>query len=79
MHDSIIDAVAEVMCSAAAEKILSHYKALSAGDIIEKTPDELMAVSDREDEQVITRALLKLRPDSRVVGGEECAANSSLL
>lgn len=75
----MIEAVSALLRRAAAEAIVPRYRALTAADVVEKTAGEVVTVADREAEAIITRGLLELRPESRVVGEEACAANPALM
>jgi len=77
--ENMMDAVGSILRRAAQEAILPRYQNLAAGDIQEKTPGEIATIADHEAEQLITRELLRLRPDSCVVGEEAAAENNHLL
>lgn len=59
--------------------ILPRWKKLARADIIEKSPDEIVTVADRESEAFLAEALTKLAPDVAVVGEEACHADPALL
>jgi fructose-1,6-bisphosphatase/inositol monophosphatase family enzyme len=73
------EAVLELMQSVAAEVITPRFRTLSASQIDEKKPGDLVTVADREAEELITRALLDAYPDAVVLGEEAFADNADLL
>ncbi|WP_189827509.1 inositol monophosphatase family protein [Streptomyces finlayi] len=73
-----IDEVTDILREAAAEAILPRHRALTEGEITEKTPGEVVTVADREAEALITRRLRAVR-DVPVVGEEAAAGNPALL
>jgi fructose-1,6-bisphosphatase/inositol monophosphatase family enzyme len=75
----LIEDVASLLRQTAEEAILPRFRHLGHGDIIEKTPGDIVTVADRHAEAIITPALLSLLPGSRVVGEEACAADPALL
>lgn len=79
MSGTLLERVGELLREAAAEAIVPRFRALSDADVEEKSPGELVTVADREAETIISRGLLRLRPGSRVVGEEACAAEPALL
>ncbi|MFI5804728.1 inositol monophosphatase family protein [Streptomyces sp. NPDC051561] len=73
-----IETVTDILREAAAEAIVPRHRALTEGEITEKTPGEVVTVADREAEALITRRLRGLR-DVPVVGEEAVAAHPTLL
>lgn len=71
--------VATLLEDAAERVIMPRFQALAEGDIEEKTPGELVTVADREAEVLLSEALSRLLPGSRVVGEEACSAKPALL
>lgn len=71
--------VSSIIREAAAEEILPRFRNLSAGQIREKRPGELVTEADTEAERVMTRRLRDLLPGSKVVGEEAVAAEPALL
>lgn len=59
--------------------ILPRWRNLAAGDVIEKSQDELVTVADRETEDFLTEALARLAPDVPIVGEEAAHADPSVL
>jgi fructose-1,6-bisphosphatase/inositol monophosphatase family enzyme len=59
--------------------ILPRYQHLSAGDIEEKAPNDLVTIADKQCELELTAKLSRLLPGSHVVGEEACAAEPSTI
>ncbi|WP_370123998.1 inositol monophosphatase [Streptacidiphilus sp. MAP12-33] len=72
-----IEDVTGILREAAEVAILPRFGALAAGEVVEKTPGELVTVADREAEALISRRLREL-VDAPVVGEEATAADPSL-
>ncbi|WP_031065130.1 inositol monophosphatase family protein [Streptomyces sp. NRRL WC-3742] len=72
-----MDKVAEILAEASAEVVEPRFRALAAGEVMEKAPGELVTVADREAEAIISRRLRELLPVP-VVGEEAVAADPSL-
>lgn len=73
----LMEKVAEILAEASAEVVEPRFRALAAGEVIEKAPGEIVTVADREAEVIITRRLQELLPVP-VVGEEAVAADPSL-
>ncbi|MGW1175738.1 inositol monophosphatase family protein [Kitasatospora sp. NPDC002543] len=73
----LIDKVAEILAEASAEAVEPRFRALAAGEVMEKAPGELVTVADREAEAIIARRLHELLPVP-VVGEEAVAADPAL-
>ena len=82
MTDALTVAVKALMEDAAARAILPHYQTLAAGEIIEKAPDDLVTVADREAEVILSEGLALLLPDATprpsIVGEEAVFADPSI-
>ncbi|WP_344443957.1 inositol monophosphatase family protein [Kitasatospora nipponensis] len=72
-----MEKVAEILCEASAEVVEPRFRALTAGEVMEKAPGDLVTVADREAEAIITRRLRELLPVP-VVGEEAVAADPAL-
>ncbi|WP_280724159.1 inositol monophosphatase [Kitasatospora sp. MAA4] len=72
-----MEKVAEILTEASAEVVEPRFRALAAGEVMEKSPGDLVTVADREAEVIITRRLRELLPVP-VVGEEAVAADPSL-
>ena len=75
----LIDNVASLLRETAETAILPRFRNLAGSEIVEKSPGELVTIADRESEAIITPALLKLLPGSRVVGEEAVFADEAVL
>lgn len=75
----MFEAVGDLLREASETIILPRFKALSEGEIEEKTPGELVTVADREAETFIARGLAGLGLSAGVIGEEACSHDASLL
>lgn len=73
------EAVLDIMHDVAVAEILPRYRKLSADDISEKKPGDLVTIADRESEAALTRYLQSLLPGSRVIGEEGHHAKPAIL
>lgn len=71
--------VSALMRKVAAEVVMPRYRALTADQIIEKAPGDLVTVADREAELRLAAGLIDILPEARVVGEEACAADPALV
>ncbi|MFD5083176.1 inositol monophosphatase family protein [Kitasatospora sp. NPDC058406] len=72
-----MDKVAKILVEASAEVVEPRFRALAAGEVMEKAPGEVVTVADREAEVIIARRLRELLP-LPVVGEEAVAADPAL-
>ncbi|MCA0438655.1 MAG: inositol monophosphatase [Actinobacteria bacterium] len=72
-------AVLTLMQEVAAQVITPRFRALAAGEVMEKRPGDLVTVADREAEVLITQALQADDPSVLVVGEEAASADPALL
>ncbi|MFI6443954.1 inositol monophosphatase family protein [Kitasatospora sp. NPDC050543] len=72
-----MEKVAEILAEASAEVVEPRFRALAAGEVMEKAPGEVVTVADREAEVIIARRLRELLPVP-VVGEEAVAADPAL-
>lgn len=80
MNDSLAARVEAIMREAAAAVIVPRFRALSDGDVTEKSgPADLVTVADREAEALLAQRLPDLVPGSVVVGEEGVAADPATL
>jgi len=63
----------------AARIVMPRFRMLDAADIIEKAPDDLVTIADRESEIALAAGLTTLLAGSRVIGEEACAADPALV
>lgn len=73
----LMDRVAEILAEASAEVVEPRFRALAAGEVMEKAPGEVVTIADREAEVIIERRLRELLPVP-VVGEEAVAADPGL-
>jgi fructose-1,6-bisphosphatase/inositol monophosphatase family enzyme len=71
--------VLDVLREAAEVHVRPRFRALKEGDIVEKSPGELVTIADREAEQFISPLLQQIRPGIPVIGEEATADNPALL
>jgi len=74
-----LDAVAALVQEVAHGLVLPRFRDLSAGEISEKSPGDLVTAVDVEAERVLTARLAEIAPAVPVVGEEAVAADASLL
>ncbi|PYC80909.1 inositol monophosphatase [Streptomyces tateyamensis] len=72
-----MEKVAEILTEASAEAVEPRFRALAAGDVMEKAPGDVVTVADRDAERIISRRLRELLP-LPVVGEEAVAADPAL-
>ncbi|SES43341.1 fructose-1,6-bisphosphatase [Pedococcus cremeus] len=73
------NAVLDLMKDVAAEVITPRFRSLSAGEVMEKNPGDLVTVADQESEVLLTRALNAAYPDAFVLGEERSSADPTVL
>jgi fructose-1,6-bisphosphatase/inositol monophosphatase family enzyme len=71
--------VAALMRTVAAEVVLPRYRTLTAGEISEKSPGEVVTCVDREAERRLRDGLDRLGTGARVIGEEGSADDPGLL
>jgi fructose-1,6-bisphosphatase/inositol monophosphatase family enzyme len=74
-----IDLVSSLIREVAMAEILPRFQKLTAGDISEKKPGQLVTTADLESERILTMQLSDLLPGSVVVGEEGVAAEPERL
>jgi fructose-1,6-bisphosphatase/inositol monophosphatase family enzyme len=79
LSQALTRAVYAVMEHAAQRAILPRYQALAEGEIITKSPGELVTIADREAEELVFEGLARLLPEAAIVGEEACEADPPLL
>jgi fructose-1,6-bisphosphatase/inositol monophosphatase family enzyme len=75
----VIEQVGDLIREVAAAVILPRFRHLSAGEVHEKAPGELVTIADQESERLLTEGLMRLLPGSVVVGEEAVAADERVL
>ena len=71
--------VSALIRDVAARIVMPRFRQLDPSQIEEKEPDELVTIADRESEEALSEAVLRLLPGSRVVGEEGCSADPGLI
>lgn len=74
-----LEAVAALLREVSTSVVMPRYRALTSGEIEEKSPDEFVTIADREAEAALTAGLTRLLPGSRVIGEEMCHERPELL
>ena len=74
-----IERVSALIREVAKAEILPRFRKLTAGDVSEKKPGQLVTIADIESERILTKALADLLPGSVVVGEEGVAAEPERL
>jgi fructose-1,6-bisphosphatase/inositol monophosphatase family enzyme len=75
----VLDQVSELIREVAATIVLPRFRHLSAAEVQQKTPGDLVTVADQEAERALTDGLTRLLPGSEVVGEEAVAADPGVL
>ena len=78
MHD-LYEPVCALMREVGATIIMRRFQNLSAHEICEKAPGDLVTAADRESEARLSQGLSALLPDARIVGEEAAAADPAML
>jgi fructose-1,6-bisphosphatase/inositol monophosphatase family enzyme len=73
------EAVLRLLQSVAEEVVNPRFRSLSAGEIDEKGPGDLVTAADREAEELITAALRQAYPDAVILGEETYAGHPGLM
>ena len=76
---ALTSAVFAVIKDAATRAILPRYQQLAEGEIITKSPGELVTVADREAEVLLFEGLARILPEAALVGEEASEADPALL
>jgi fructose-1,6-bisphosphatase/inositol monophosphatase family enzyme len=71
--------VAALLRRVARDIVLPNFRNLSADQVSEKAPGDLVTVADQQSEAALTEALAELLPGARVIGEEAVATDPSLL
>ena len=73
------DAITTLLQDVAAEVVTPRFRSLSADEVSEKNPGDLVTVADREAEVLITAALQAAYPDALILGEEATHADKTLV
>jgi fructose-1,6-bisphosphatase/inositol monophosphatase family enzyme len=74
-----VDHITQIICDVAEEEIMPRFQKLSRGDIMEKSPGDLVTTADIEAEIKLSARLKDYMPDSLVVGEEAVSRDTSVL
>jgi fructose-1,6-bisphosphatase/inositol monophosphatase family enzyme len=75
----VLDQVAELIREVATTIVLPRFRHLTASEIQQKAPGDVVTIADQEAERVLTAGLTALLPGSEVVGEEAVAADPGIL
>ncbi|WP_203698667.1 inositol monophosphatase family protein [Catellatospora coxensis] len=75
----MIDRIVDILRETAEAVVLPRFRNLAEGEIVEKSPGDLVTIADREAEVMLTAKLAALLPGSLVVGEEAVAADPDVL
>jgi fructose-1,6-bisphosphatase/inositol monophosphatase family enzyme len=79
MIDRLTIAVEALLRAVATEIVMPRFRALSADQISEKSPGDLVTIADQESEIRLAEGLADILPEARIVGEEATAADPNLL
>lgn len=79
MDHHLTTAVQTLLRTVAAEQILSRFRRLGDGDVVEKSAGEPVTVADREAERALADGLRRIDPGARFIGEEACATDPRLI
>jgi len=73
------DHVTQIIRRVAAEEIMPRFQKLAAGDIMEKSPGDLVTTADIKAEFALTQHLKECLPNSHVIGEEAASRTPDIL
>lgn len=76
---SLVEVVGDLLRRTADQVIRPRFRQLLDGEVVEKSPGEVVTVADREAEDRITEGLARIGPSLPVVGEEAAAADPSMI
>jgi fructose-1,6-bisphosphatase/inositol monophosphatase family enzyme len=79
MKDLDTDKVAEIIRHVSATEVMPRFRNLTAVDIQEKSPGDIVTAADEAAEKVLSQLLQDLLPEAFVVGEEAVAKDTSVL
>lgn len=74
-----IDKIRQIIAEVAEEEIMPRFRKLADGDVMEKSPGDLVTVADIEAEKKLTARLTDILPGSIVVGEEAVSQNPAVI
>jgi fructose-1,6-bisphosphatase/inositol monophosphatase family enzyme len=75
----VLDQVSDLIREVAATIVLPRFRHLTAAEVHQKSPGDMVTIADQESERALTDGLGRLLPGSVVVGEEAVAADPSVL
>ena len=72
------DPVSALMRDVGQNIVLRHFQNLSSNQIVEKAPDDLVTIADRESEIALSGGLTQILPQASIVGEEAVAADPAI-
>lgn len=79
MTRALDTAIAPLLTHVAQTAILSRYRHLAPGDVIEKADDDRVTVADTHAEALLSEALAQILPEATIVGEEAVHADPALM
>lgn len=77
--EALHDPVCALMRTVGREVLLKHFRSLADGDVIEKSPGDVVTVADHEAERRLVEGLADILPAASMVGEEAVEADPSIL
>jgi fructose-1,6-bisphosphatase/inositol monophosphatase family enzyme len=74
----VLDQVSDLVREVAQTVVLPRFQRLSADEVHQKSPGDMVTIADQESERALTRGLTALLPGSTVVGEEAVAADPAV-
>ncbi|MBK5265726.1 MAG: inositol monophosphatase [Alphaproteobacteria bacterium] len=78
MHE-LYHPVADLMRQVGSDIVMPRFQNLAAHQILEKAPDELVTIADKESEERLSEGLAAILPKAGIVGEEACESDPALL
>jgi len=78
IDEAFIDEVAAIIREVGTAEVVSRFRSLATGDVVEKSPGDLVTVADRECERVLSERLRNVH-NIPTVGEESVAADHALV
>jgi fructose-1,6-bisphosphatase/inositol monophosphatase family enzyme len=75
----VFEQVSELIREVAATIVLPRFRHLTAAEVHQKSPGDVVTIADQESERALTEGLTRLLPGSEVVGEEAVAADPGVL
>lgn len=75
----LVAPVSALMRTVSNDIVMRRFRQLADGDILEKSPGDLVTVADREAEVALSAGLRAILPEARILGEEASAADPTLM